>query len=701
MGNLSLQRVADDSGPLPWLDRAKAGPRLAMMVARAQARARPDGIARVFVRSRRFPFDAAGKPILPGLDPGFVTDLETGEVFAPGTPAPARAAAAYLYTTRVLLAGAAPRHGGPGCIPLGRLLAEQHVDWVREAQRLRTQLDWSTAEIGACDPRAAGRTRDVGGACAGEGAIIGVADYGVDFAHANFRDAEGRTRLLAIWDQNGAPAAPGGLPRGRAIERAEIDAALQAPGCPYAALGYHPHDNYYTDRKAADQEGAHGTHVLDIAAGNGAATGLPGVAPGAELVFVQLPAFDWKNPGDLAQGAWVYEAAAFIFERAARARKPAVVNLSLTTNTGTHDGTNPVELALAALLRAPGRAVVVCAGNERSKRIHAAGLAQPGAPQSLAWRQPAHDSIPNQLLLCHEGEEALALTLAAPAKEGAACSVALPEADGEYSLRWQDRTIGTVVTRGARPPGVAGAAPPLRQVAVTLLADMDGEADEWRLTLTAGAQPVAFHAWIERDDPDQSWFATSAAPGCTLGSLASCDEVIVVGAYDALAPLHRPPATFSSEGPTRDGRAKPDLIAPGVGILAARSLRGDPRQAGGRRRGRPEGTVGTGTSQAAPHVTGAVALLFAAAGNWALTMSGTFLRDLLRETARRDTLTPQAAGWDPHAGCGRLAVRAALDALPGRLDPPREAMAAPTVAKEAALAVAPGPAGAAGEAAAE
>ncbi|NJL86786.1 MAG: S8 family serine peptidase [Leptolyngbyaceae cyanobacterium SM1_1_3] len=100
--------------------------------------------------------------------------------------------------------------------------------------------------------------------------------------------------------------------------------------------------------------------------------------------------------------------------------------------------------------------------------------------------------------------------------------------------------------------------------------------------------------------------AADAVPSCTTGTICNGFRTIAVGAYNSHS-SGREIAPFSSAGPTRDGRIKPDLVAPGVSILAARSA---PLQ--------PNGddallTRKSGTSMAAPHVTGAVALMFEAA----------------------------------------------------------------------------------------
>ena len=115
-------------------------------------------------------------------------------------------------------------------------------------------------------PRLLGPT---GAELTGAGVVIGVLDWGLDVAHPDLRTADGRTRLLGLWDQR---RVPGGRARpygyGRILEPPVIDAALQTPD-PYAALGYHP--------AAFDSgNGAHGTHTFSIAAGNGVAWQPPG-----------------------------------------------------------------------------------------------------------------------------------------------------------------------------------------------------------------------------------------------------------------------------------------------------------------------------------------------------------------------------------------------------------------------------------------
>lgn len=150
------------------------------------------------------------------------------------------------------------------------------------------------------------------------------------------------------------------------------------------------------------------------------------------------------------------------------------------------------------------------------------------------------------------------------------------------------------------------------------------------------ADDVPFHAWLERLDSGQSYFG-HPVPSHLLGSLSTGKLSIVVGAYDARK-TGEPAASFSSAGPTRDGRPKPEVCAPGVQVKAAQSRTKD-------------GMVKmSGTSMAAPAVTGLVALMLAKAHKEGKKLTIADIRTRLKAGVK-----PGAgpAGWDPQRGDGR------------------------------------------------
>jgi hypothetical protein len=198
----------------------------------------------------------------------------------------------------------------------------------------------------------------------GEGVVLGIIDYGCDFAHRNFRNSNGTTRIEALWDQSPGLQAMGDVQYGRVYSKSAIDSALKSKQ-PYDVLGYDPDPA---------RLGMHGTHVMDIAAGNGAGSGIPGVAPKTTIVFVHLSTNDIPWVGEaslttkLGDSVHLLEALAWIFQTAGK--RPCVVNVSLGTNGGPHDGSTPFEQALDAMVTAaPNRAVVVAAsqGGSRSQ----------------------------------------------------------------------------------------------------------------------------------------------------------------------------------------------------------------------------------------------------------------------------------------------------------------------------------------------
>ena len=173
-----------------------------------------------------------------------------------------------------------------GRVPLNEIEAVRRspaVTSLKPAQALHPALDATVPEIEAGTGDLPADMLSSGGA----GAIAAFIDGGADFAHANFRNADGSTRIRVLWDQNApVPRADSPFGYGRRYGSDEIDAALQEAD-PYTALGHNPGSR------------SHGTHVMDIAAGSGGGVNPLGVAPKAELMFVN-PAFSdiaWQGEG--------------------------------------------------------------------------------------------------------------------------------------------------------------------------------------------------------------------------------------------------------------------------------------------------------------------------------------------------------------------------------------------------------------------
>ncbi|PDT44745.1 peptidase S8/S53 subtilisin kexin sedolisin [Sinorhizobium fredii] len=456
----------------------------------------------------------------------------------------------------------------------------------------------------------------------GAGVIVGIVDFGCDFAHGNFRNTDGSTRVSAIWNQGAVAQVGSPFGYGRLFEKTSIDAALSKAD-PYTSLGYGPRPD------GPGQSGSHGTHVMDIAAGNGGGSGQPGVAPAAEIIFVEADSTDiaWDGPNVVNQSfgdsVQLLEAVHFIFERAGD--RPCVVNLSLGTNGGPHDGSSLVEQGLDALINArPNRAVVIAASNSQEDGIHTSGKVSGGAPLDVVMQQ--QNAGGGELEFWYPGNRRLEVTLIA-----------------------SDGTQFGPVTPGNTLPIGAG-----NQISIFISNRLDdpnnhdnviaiwiaqGLSDgDWIVQLrSVDAEDVEFHGWIERDDRTQASFAVSV-PTHTLGSISTGRSSIVVGSYDA----HKekfPLSSFSSSGPTRDGRQKPEVSAPGHAVMAARSrtVTGVVRK--------------SGTSMAAPAVTGLVALVYAQAAQSGSSIPIDGLRSRLM-----DTTVPGEAGnngWHPRYGFGR------------------------------------------------
>ena len=459
----------------------------------------------------------------------------------------------------------------------------------------------------------------------GKGVVVGIVDFGCDFAHKNFRRPDGKTRVLALWNQAGVAQANSPFGYGRLYNAAEIDAAL-ASANPYATLGYGPRPD------TPDQQGTHGTHVMDIAAGNGLGSTRAGVAPNAGIVFVEASSTDLavRGPDVLKQSfgnsVQLLEAVQFVFDTAAD--RPCVVNVSLGTNGGPHDGSSLVEQGLNSLVNEkPGRAVVIAASNSQLDGIHISGQVPIAGNQDIVWNQRNQGG--GEFELWYPGAARLEVTLIGP--DGTAFGPVAP--DGNLPFGGANGQIAIFISSRLTDPNNGD-----NVIGIWLAPGLPG--DQWVIRLRSlNGQAVDYHAWTERNDRAQSSFGTPV-PTHTLGSISTGHASIAVGSYDAHKPGF-PLSNFSSAGPTRDGRQKPEVSAPGHHVIAARSRTGTGV------------TRKSGTSMAAPAVTGLVALMLAEALRQGQRPP---IADLRRKLLAAVGLNPPAIAantWDPRYGFGR------------------------------------------------
>jgi subtilisin family serine protease len=173
----------------------------------------------------------------------------------------------------------------------------------------------------------------------GENVVLGFIDTGIDFAHPDFKDTAGKTRILHIWDQTKGTNAntPSQYGYGQHWDSAQINAG----NC--------------TNQ---DQWG-HGSTVSGAASSNGLANGThKGVAPNSQIIAVEskFNATDWL--------ATVVDATEYIFNYADTHNLSCAINASVGTYLGSHDGLDPYALYIDSLILAKrGRLYVASAGN--------------------------------------------------------------------------------------------------------------------------------------------------------------------------------------------------------------------------------------------------------------------------------------------------------------------------------------------------
>lgn len=461
----------------------------------------------------------------------------------------------------------------------------------------------------------------------GQGVLVGIVDSGIDYANPDFRNEDGTTRIAALWDQSVSGNPPEGYNLGREFTREQINRALQETD-PLARLDLVP---------TRDISG-HGTAVAGIAAGNGRGSEgrrYRGAAPEAELVVVKMgtPRQDgFPRTTELMQGV------DYIVRTALRLGKPVAVNISFGNTYGSHDGTSLIERFLNDISETWKNVICVGTGNEGNSGGHTGGRVSDEEEERVEIAvQPRETSLSVQIWKSYVDEMDISVISPSGVRTGP-----IPEILGPQRLSLGGTEL-LLYYGEPKPYSVK------QEIYISFLPEASYmESGVWQIVLTPRRiVDGTYEMWL----PSQNVLNVGTAflrpsPDTTLTIPSTASLAVTVAAYDALTFSY---ADFSGRGPASlyEGEgAKPDLAAPGVRVMA-------PVPGGGYREQ-------TGTSFAAPFVTGSAALLM----EWGIVQGndpylyGEKVKAYLRRGAR------EVPGYDrwPNAqlGYGILCVEESL-----------------------------------------
>lgn len=439
----------------------------------------------------------------------------------------------------------------------------------------------------------------------GEGVIVGIADSGIDFTHEAFRNQDGTTRILNLWDQT----------NDRVYNAEEINEALKS-------------ENPYESVNSVDYSG-HGTHVAGIAAGNFAENKNDnlGIATKSSLVIVKMALAGERSFPRTTQ---LMEAVDYMIKVAESYKMPLAMNLSFGNSYGSHDGTSLLSTYLDSM--ADGRRVSICvgAGNEGDSAGHAGGYVfEPTDVEVQVSRFQKAFSIQ----LWKNFSDEFRVQIIAPS----GFIIDVTEIYNRVHKYETDET-NVYVFYGTPKPYTQ-----YQEIYFELIPVSNYvKSGIWTIRLTPeNIVTGRYDMWLpEGGIINENTSFLRPDPDITLTVPSTSSKVISVGAYNSSNDVM---ASFSGRGFTREtNQVKPDIVAPGVNISSASNTGGV--------------SVRTGTSMATPFVCGSAALMM----EWGIVrgndpfLYGQKLKSYLIKGSRK---LPGFTRWpNEQAGWGALCV---------------------------------------------